>query len=180
MADYLDLVLPITKDNLATPYFEDYLFKIVQGFGGEGSNTIETSIVNSESAASIAWVQGFTNRLAKRVEELENDLSSYRNAHKITQLQVDTAGYTAKTKNVNYDARHNDWVEATQGAIITLPKNPIKNHRVRVSIGDSSVIKVLSLLSNIKIRGSLTNSVLFRTAGESFDFHYFGDYWLIS
>ena len=180
MADYLELVLPITKDNLATPYFEDYLFKIIQGLGGEGSNTIETAIVNSELSAGITWMRSFTNRLAKRVEELESDLSSYKNAHNIAQLQVDTAGYIAKTKNTSYTAEHNDWIEATKAAPITLPDNPLKNHRVRLSIGDSSGVEMLSSLSNIKVRGQLTSSVLFRVAGESFDFHYFGDYWLVT
>ena len=181
MAEYLELVLPITNDaGRATPYFEDYLFQIISALGGEGSNTIEAAVTNSEEAARITWMSGNINRLARRVESLEGDFGGYKNAHNIAQIQADTAGYISKAKSQNYTAKNNEWIEASQGANITLPQNPIKNHRVRISIGDGSVIKVLSLLSNIKIRGSLTNSVLFRTAGESFDFHYFGDYWLIS
>ena len=179
MAEFLELVLPIVdEDNRATPYFEDYLFQIIQGLGGEGSNTITTAVVNAEEAARIPYMVGSINRLAKRISTLESDLSVYKVSHQVAQLQVDTAGYISKTKNVSYSIVNNEWVEASSGARITMPDNAIKNHRFRLSIADNSGIKLLSTSKNIKIRGQLTDSVLFRTAGESFDFHYFGDYWL--
>ena len=179
MAEYLELVLPIVDDNnQATPYFEDYLFQIIQGLGGEGSNTITTAIVNAEESARIPYMVGYINRLAKRIQTLEGDLSIYKVAHQVTQLQIDTAGYISKTKNVPYSIANNEWVEASSAARITIPTNAIKNHRFRLSIADNSGIKLVSASKNIKIRGELTDSVLFRTAGESFDFHYFGDYWL--
>ena len=179
MADYLELVKEIVnKDGRATPYFEDYLFQIIQALGGEGSDTITTAVVNAEESVRIPYIVGHINRLAKRISTLEGDLSIYKVAHQVTQLQVDTAGYIAKTKNVPYSIVNNEWVEASSGARITIPNNAIKNHRFRLSIADNSGIKLLSTSKNIKIRGQLTDSVLFRTAGESFDFHYFGDYWL--
>ena len=181
MAEYLELVLPIVRDDgKATPYFEDYLFQIIQGLGGEGSTTIETSIINSEEAARIPYLVGTINRLAKRIGSLESDLSSYKIAHQVAQLQIDTAGYIAKSITTNYTAKNNEWLEVSNSATITAPENAIKNNRFRLSIADNKGIKLISASSNIKIRGELTNSVLFRTAGESFDFHYFGNYWLVT
>jgi hypothetical protein len=179
VAEYLELVLPISgKDGRATPYFEDYLYSIIRSLGGEGADPIENTIYNTEVSASQAWTSGYLNRLARRVEALEGDLTMYKTAHSVSQLQVDTAGYTALQKSSAYTARHNEWIEASRGAPITLPDNPLLNDRVRISIGDNSGITALSSSMNIKIRGELTNSVLFRVAGESFDFHYFGNYWL--
>lgn len=42
MADLLELVLPIIdSEGRATPYFEDYLFRIVESIGGEGSTSLD-------------------------------------------------------------------------------------------------------------------------------------------
>ena len=182
MAEYLELVMPIVDDNnQATPYFEDYLYQIIQGLGGEGSNTIETAIVNSESAANIPYMSGYINRLAKRIETLEGDLRLYKVAHQISQLQIETAGYIATTKNTLYTAKHNEWIEATSNAQITLPKNSLTNHRVRVANGDGSQIKVSAGVGEkIKIRGSLEDCVTINTAGNSYDFQWFGDYWRLA
>ena len=200
MADYLDLVQPIVNDkNEATAYFEDYLFQIIQNLGGEGSSSIEDGLTTAEEAFGVTWLKGQVNqiakrveqlegatqqradtRLLKRVEQLEGDLTHYKTAHEVAQLQIDTAGYVSLTKSSSYTAKHNEWIEATSKALITLPSNPLKNHRVRLTISDSSGVKILSTTNNIKVRGKLQNSILFRIAGESFDFHYFGDYWLVT
>ncbi len=47
MADFLDLAMPIVEkddngDLIATPYFEDYLFQIINSIGGEGSDIAAT------------------------------------------------------------------------------------------------------------------------------------------
>ena len=181
MADYLDLVQPIVNDkNEATAYFEDYLFQIIQNLGGEGSSSIEDGLTTAEEAFGVTWLKGQVNQIAKRVEQLEGDLTHYKTAHEVAQLQIDTAGYVSLTKSSSYTAKHNEWIEATSKALITLPSNPLKNHRVRLTISDSSGVKILSATNNIKVRGKLQNSILFRIAGESFDFHYFGDYWLVT
>ena len=181
MADYLELVLPIVdEDSRATPYFEDYLYKIIAGLGGEDSTIIEDAAVIAEAAQGYTWLSGYTKRLAKRVEQLEGDLTHYKTAHQVAQLQIDTAGYISKTISQNYTAKHNEWLELTLGPAVTLPSNPEKNHRVRVSVGDNRCPKIQSLDKKIKVRGSLTSSVDLRIAGESFDFQYFGGYWLIS
>ena len=182
MAEFLELVLPIVDDNnQATPYFEDYLFQIIQGLGGEGSNTITTAIVNAEEAARIPYMVGYINRLAKRIQTLEGDLSFYKVAHQVAQLQVDTAGYIAKSISQNYTAKHNDWVEASLGAEITLPSSSLKNHRVRVSNGDNTKKKVRAGSGEkIKIRGKLEDCAIINTVGNSYDFQWFGDYWRIA
>ena len=182
MAEFLELVQPIVnEDNRATPYFEDYLFQIIQGLGGEGSNTITTAIVNAEEAARIPYLVGRINRLAKRISTLESDLSIYKVAHQVAQLQIDTAGYIAKTISLSHTAKHNDWLEITNSAPVTLPKNSLKNHRVRASNGDGTKIKISAGSGEkIKIRGKLEDCVFINVAGNSFDFQWFGEYWRIA
>ena len=182
MAEFLELVLPIVdEDSRATPYFEDYLFQIIQGLGGEGSNTITTAVVNAEDAARIPYMVGYINRLAKRIQTLEGDLSFYKVAHQVAQLQVDTAGFVNKTALTTYTAKHNEWVEAFNRAPITLPANPLRNQRVRVTNGDGSFIQVGSVNPlQFKIRGVLESCAILRTAGNSYDFQWFGDYWLVA
>ena len=182
MADYLELVKGIVnKDGRATPYFEDYLFQIIQALGGEGSDTITTAVVNAEESVRIPYIVGHINRLAKRISTLESDLSVYKVSHQVTQLQVDTAGYIAKSISQNYTAKHNDWVEASLGAEITLPSSSLKNHRVRVSNGDNTKKKVWAGSGEkIKIRGKLEDCAIINTVGNSYDFQWFGDYWRIA
>jgi hypothetical protein len=181
VAEYLELVLPISgKDGRATPYFEDYLYSIIRSLGGEGADPIENTIYNTEASASQTWTSGYLNRLARRVEALEGDLTMYKTAHSVSQLQLDTAGYTALSKSSAHTARHNEWIEASRGAPITLPDNPLLNDRVRISIGDNSGITVMSSSMNIKVRGDLCFAFSSCIAGESFDAHFFGEYWLIT
>lgn len=159
MADYLEMAMPITtQDGRATPYFEDYLYQVIQGLGGEGSSSIETTIITLTEFNSTSLL-----------------------SHQIAQLQVDTEGYNAKTKSQNYTAAHNEWIEATSRAPIVLPSNPLRNHRVRVSNGDGSRIKISAGQGEkIKVRGKLENCVIINTAGNSYDFQWFGDYWRIA
>ena len=52
MAEFLELVMPIVdENNQATPYFEDYLFQIIQEFGGEGESPIPGLISNTSRKA---------------------------------------------------------------------------------------------------------------------------------
>ena len=180
---FLELLsVPITDDNgNATPYFEDAWYQLIQSLGGEGS-TITTDVEKSiESTARMPYTIGSIQRLAKRVEELESDLGINKIAHQVAQLLVDTSGLIAVTKSVSYTARNKDWVEVTNGAPITLPANPVINHFVRVSFADSISTKVqASNTDRIKIRGNLEQCVISQTAGNSFDFQYFGDYWRIA
>ena len=182
MADYLELVLPIVDaDSRATPYFEDYLYKIIAGLGGEGSTIIEDAAVIAEAAQGYTWLSGYTKRLAKRVEQLEGDLTHYKTAHQVAQLQIATAGYVCKTVSQNYTASHNEWIESLSSADITLPSNSLKNNRVRVSNGDNTKKKVRAGSGEkIKIRGKLEDCAIINTAGNSYDFQWFGEYWRIA
>jgi hypothetical protein len=152
-------------------YFEDSAKEI---------NAASDASTIDEQLNQTPYLLALLTLLKRKVSQLEQSFSTHIVEAAVKQLQIDTAGYVAKPKNSNYTAKHNDWIEATSSARITLPDNPVQNHRVRLSVGDNSGVKMLSSLSNIKVRGQLTTSVLFRIAGESFDFHYFGDYWLIS
>ena len=48
LANRLELVFPIVEEKaaglVATPYFEDYLFELIQSIGGEGSSLDDVSI----------------------------------------------------------------------------------------------------------------------------------------
>lgn len=180
---FLELLsVPITDENgNATPYFEDWCYQLIQSLGGEGS-TITTDVEKSiESTARTPYIVGSIQRLEKRVEELESNLAINKIAHQVAQLLIDTSGLVAVTKNAAYTARNKDWVEVTKGAPITLPADPVINHFVRVSFADSISTKVqASNTDKIKIRGNLEQCVISQTAGNSFDFQYFGDYWRVA
>ena len=44
MAKKLELVMPIVENGMATPYFEDYLFEILQAIGGEGGESGDSNL----------------------------------------------------------------------------------------------------------------------------------------
>ncbi len=180
---FLELLsVPIAdKNGNATQYFEDAWYQLIQSLGGEGS-TITTDVEKSiESTARMPYMVGDIQRLQKRVEDLESELGINKIAHQVAQLLIDTSGLVAVTKSVSYTATHKDWVEVTKGAPITLPADPIINHFVRVSFADSSSTKVQANgTDKIKIRGNLEQCVISQTAGNSFDFQYFGDYWRVA
>lgn len=77
MADYLDVDLaiaevdPVTKEIKATPYFEDYLYKIIETLGGEGGTVTGDSFDLSSYPPDLAAVSAQVNVLKSKIDNLE-------------------------------------------------------------------------------------------------------------
>lgn len=113
MAELLELVLPIIdmETGRATPYFEDYLYRIIESIGGEGADSL-TDVVSliqnqgmfsarlNESSKRIDELRGLIyseykaseNKLKRRVDELEQVVNS---------LQVGASRYSALENRIN-------------------------------------------------------------------------------
>ena len=211
MAEYLDTDLaivysdPDTKELKATPYFEDYLFQIVRGLGGEGSTLVSDLAAASLDMDKIPYLTNLVKRLGKQVEEIGNtvdspildakvksmqkklsELEAHFDIHRlegvVRQLEIDTMGFVGKVKFVSYTAFNKDWVEGRANAVITLPADPLPNDQVIVSNGDGSTIKVLSNGTDIKYTSTDTTLTIQRM-GTSLHFQVFEDestkYWRI-
>jgi len=211
MADYLDTDLaiaeidPVTKEIKATPYFEDYLYNIIQTIGGEGSTVIQDLLTVTIAADKLDYMFGLTKSLKKQVDEINNVIDSpimdakvktiqaklseieshFDNSQlhaAIKQLKIDTSGFIGKVKTADYTAENKDWIEARNGISISLPANPLVNDQVIVSNGDGSTIKVLGNGNDIKYTKTDT-SVNIRNKGTSLHFQLFQDqstkYWRI-
>ncbi|GAF74808.1 unnamed protein product [marine sediment metagenome] len=209
MADKLDinqdliLVDDLTKGLKATPYFEDFLYKIIHSIGGEGvsigdevfgvnvsSNPILPAQIKSlagrvgtlESMSINPILPTQLNSLAIRVGTLEAMALHDRLEGTVKQLEIDTAGFIGLVKTSNYTARTKEWVEAGSDSTISLPANPLVNDQVIVSNGDGTTITVDGNGNNIKYDKTDT-SVLIRSQGTSLHFQLFQDaatkYWRI-
>lgn len=90
MAELLDSDQEIVEKDLATgglkatEYFEDYLFRIIEGLGGEGSANI-LSLIKS------------TDRIRARLSDLENRIGSG------DPLTSDDTGFTVDTDKLSVD-----------------------------------------------------------------------------
>lgn len=188
MADLLDADLaivekdPITKEFKATPYFEDYLYKLVATLGGEGS-TIIKDIENIVVAADkLDYMFALVKALKNQVDEAVNNIDRPVLDSTVKQILYDTAGFIGKVKTSAYTAENKDWVEARSKATISLPANPLVNDQVIVSNGDGSAITVKGNGNNIKYTKTDT-SINIRNQGTSLHFQLFEDqdtkYWRI-
>jgi hypothetical protein len=156
MADteYLELVLPIVDTNSgeATPYFEDYLYTIIEGLGGPGAPTIpQENVIQSEDVIQTkAEFKALKNRVF----------------------------FNTRVKSVDYTATDNDFVEMSDGKTLKLPENPRKNSQIIVANGDGTLITIDGNGNNIK-RTSLTSSIKTSRKGTSLHFYWFidGPYW---
>jgi len=162
----------------ATPYFEDFLSDIITALGGEGvvlldafSETVNTSVQREQS-----------DQVKKRISEIEESVDSHLLEAKIKQIEIDTIGFYAKVKSVNYTSVDKDWVEARNGVTIKLPDDPLVNHQVIVSNGDGSMIKIDGNGNDIKFTKT-GKSITTRNQGTSLHFQLFEDeatkYWRI-
>ena len=203
MADNLDVDQAIamvdeeTKEIKATPYFEDYLFKIITTLGGEGSTIIEDLVTITIESDKIDYMFGLVKALRKQVDEINNtidspildakvktmqtklgELEAHFDTHQILssvkQLQADTAGFVNLVKTANYTAENKNWVEARSGITIDLPANAVSGDEVIVSNGDGTSITIDGNGNNIKYTSTDTTIVISRQ-GSSLSFGYFVD-----
>jgi hypothetical protein len=202
-ADYLDADLaivakdPDTGELKATPYFEDYLFKIIRTLGGEGSTLVgDLAAVTFESDRFYSYT-GLVQNLRKQVEEIQhtinspildakvksmerklNELESFFDVSRlegaVRQLEIDTQGFRSLIKAENYTAVNKDWVEGRNKSIFKLPENPLWNHQVMFSNGDGSKLTILGNGNNIKYTKTST-SFITRVKGSSYHFQFFED-----
>jgi len=192
----------------ATPYFEDLLYNYLNEIGGEGTTLIqhitnvvggsteittiietitETIIQATEIVTQVKSLERETESavLNSKLKSISLKLSAIETGFDVNwltamvkQLIIDTSPWVSVLATGMYTAKHRDWVEASNRAPIELPSNPLRDHIVRVAIGDTSTIEV-SGGNNLKIKtkGGLQSSVSFNGEGNSFDFQWFGDYW---
>lgn len=210
-SDYLntDLAIceidPVTNEIKATPYFEDYLFKIVNSLGGEGSTALDDITAVALEADKAPYFFSLVKRLAKQVDEISNTIDSpildakvkgmqaklgelenhfdhSRLEAIVRQLEIDTIGFIGKVKIIDYTAENKDWVEARNRITVNLPADPLVNHQVIVSNGDGSLIKIKGNGNNIKYTAT-DSSVQIANQGTSLHFQLFEDqstkYWRI-
>lgn len=180
MAEYLDIALPIiekdpeTGELKATPYFEDYLYRIVQATGGEGSGTVTE--VNSAGLQSdkVPYLTGLVLALRKRVSHLESAFSTHIVEAAIKQLQIDTAQFDTKIERTNYTAKNKDYREGRNGITFKLPANAVRGNQCMFANGDGSTITVDGNGNMIKYTSTDTTLIM-RQQGTSFHFHFFED-----
>jgi len=157
MAEFLELVKPLVnlKTGTATPYFEDYLYRIIVALGGEGAVAItESDEIVSENTA----------QLKTQLKNLKQRIH-----------------FVPRVKSVDYTAVDNDFVEANQGITVKLPNPPRNGSDVIVANGDGSNITIDGNGKDIKFKAKKTESVHTRSAGNSYHFKWFidGPYWRI-
>ena len=156
-ADNLDIDQPIahidpnTKEIKATAYFEDYLWKIVNTLGGEGSTIIQDLLTTIIEADKVEYMFAL-----------------------VKQLLIDTASFNSKIETVNYTAENKEWVEARNKARIKLPSNPLRNSEVIISNGDGTSIIMDGNGNDIKYTSTSATLTTIRQ-GSSFHFQFFSD-----
>jgi len=202
MADYLDTDMGLVVDSKgnelkATPYFEDYLYKVIATLGGEGSTLIEDLVKVTIEADKLDYMFGLVKSLKKQVDEINNtidspildakvktmqtklgELEAHFDSHQlqstVKQIQIDTTGFISKVKTTNYTAENKDWVEARNGITIDLPANPLSNSQVIVANGDGTAITIDGNGNNIKYKDTDT-ALITKRKGTSLHFQYFID-----
>ena len=180
MATYLDLAMPIvekdpdTGEFTATPYFEDYLYQLVFGLGGEGSAPIDEIISSSVQADKIPYIQGLIAKLTKKVSDNESTSDLYLLKAAISQLQTNTASFDTKVKAINYTAKNKEYIEGRSGVTLYFPKNAKRNDEVIFANGDGSSITFNGNGNVIKYTSTDTTFIT-RRKGSSYHFHFFVD-----
>jgi hypothetical protein len=135
MAEFLELVQPIVnEDNRATPYFEDYLFQIINTLGGEGLTiTTDTQSLVSDGrcdprlSKAVRDIDGIKQEVlslkisprdsfyTKEIQELKNSIASASKARenklirRIDELeQIVTSLTTNIARQSNFEKRLDD------------------------------------------------------------------------
>ncbi len=210
MADLLDTDMGVVFDAKGnelkvTPYFEDYLYKIISTLGGEGSTLIADLVKVTIEADKLDYMFSLVKSLKKQVDEINNtidspildakvktmqaklgELETHFDSHQlqsiVKQIQIDTVGFRGRVEIADYTAQNKDWVEARSKITIKLPANPLVNDQVIVSNGDGTAITVQGNGNDIKYTSTDT-SINIRSQGTSLHFQLFEDqdtkYWRI-
>jgi len=180
MASYLDIAQPIieidkdTGEMKATPYFEDYLFQLVQSTGGEGSELISTVINSGVQTDKVPYLMGLIYTLSRKISDLEARIGTHVIESNIKKLQIDTANFISKIKSSDYTAKRKEWIEARSRATIKLPENADRDTEVMVANGDGSRITVDGNGTDIKYTSTDTTFIM-GNEGSSYHFHLFVD-----
>ena len=180
MADYLDSDLaicevdPVTKEIKATPYFEDYLYKIISTLGGEGSTAVSDIIAISVESDKYAYFFSMVERLAIELSQFNKNVENSILNAQIKETNERTANFTSKIKQTNYTAINKDWIEARSGIQVTFPESPVRDDEIMVSNGDGSAIKIYGNGYNFKYT-STSDTFITRNIGSSYHFQFFQD-----
>ena len=180
MAEYLDIAQPIieidneTKEFKATPYFEDYLFQIIQGLGGEGSTIVNEISTSSIQSAKVPYLFGLVYTLSKKVTDLESKLSTHVLAAKVRQLEIDTARFNTAIKTADYVAKNKDYIEGRGNIKLKFPKNAVRGDEIIFANGDGGTITIDGNGNNIKYT-TIDTILMMRQQGSSLHFHFFED-----
>ena len=137
MANFLDIALPIVEKNelgefRATPYFEDYLFQIINSIGGEGA---ETSLDDSLSLLVAA------NQA--KVSKLEKDL-----------LNIDHPNQSMLTSKIS---AHDERLSNLEQLVSELSS---ENAYLRALLGKLSVFNVVELAAGDTTYTTSGNTIL--------------------
>ena len=180
MAEYLDKAIPIiekdseTGELKATPYFEDYLYQVIKGQGGEGSDLISELNAAALQADKIPYLTGLILSLRKKVSHLESAFSTHIVEAAVKQLQIDTAQFNTLVKQNDYTAKNKDYVEGRSNAYLKFPENAKRGDEVMFANGDGSRIILDGNSNNIKYT-SIDTIFIIDKMGSSFHFHFFED-----
>ena len=160
----LNLDMPIGVTNTgepvkSTPYFEDYLYQVIESLGGEGSTNIEFLL--DSSLFTPTNTGGRIDDIQAQIPEVLPVIRDVR--------------FMPLVKTVDYTAVDLDFIEGRSNAIITLDSNANTGDMVIVANGDGTAIKVLG---SVKIT-AIESSVMIRRSGTSLRFIKFADYWRI-
>ena len=180
MADYLDIALPIiekdpdTGEFKATPYFEDYLYQLVQATGGEGAETVTEVNEAALQSAKVPYLYGLVLSLRKKIAHLESAFSTHIVEAAVKQLQIDTARFNTKIKTSNYTAKNKDYIEGRGNITLKFPANAARGDEIIFANGSGGIITIDGNGNNIKYTATDTKLTI-RRKGTSFHFHFFED-----
>jgi hypothetical protein len=185
MATYLDLAMPIvekdpdTGEFTATPYFEDYLYQLVFGLGGEeGESAALDALDLSNMLLSLQPVLPALASLKNRTDELEQLLAASNSESSqlkallgrfkpIKSAKIPTSG-TALTVTGNTFVTCNNTATAT----LTLNPSPVDLEEVFIKRnGDGEV----NFIGNID--GSTTESIVSKGDGIHLIYSIAMGYW---
>ena len=180
MATYLDLEMPIVEKDpdtghfKATPYFEDYLYQLVFGLGGEGAEPVSEIISSSVQADKLPYIQGLISKLSRKVTDIDVTSDLYLLKGVISELQSSTASFVTKIKQVNYTAKNKEYIEGRGNITLKFPANARRNDEIIFANGNGGTITLDGNGNNIKYTSTDTTMIM-RRKGTSLHFHFFED-----
>ena len=145
-------------------YLDRFLHDLRERTGG-GNDAIED--LENESSADTSRSQSSTQFQLESIEQIADlippDSTEYKQFYSVA-------------KSENYTAVSFDFVEATNGATITLDSNAELDDEIMIANGDGSTIKIIG--DSIKFN-KLDSQINMRRQGTSYHFHRFHGYWRV-